>query len=370
MRWCLLLLVTLPVLGCATVPERVRPADWQAHRLCGADTRPDAETGDYCLEVIELTTRPKRVRAHALLVPGMLQNAWSFDVLPEEGISFARNLVKHGVQVWIFHVRCIGRSDCPEDSNLDDIVVDDLPRAVDFVADQAGEPIIVIGQSQGSITLQGYLAGLTREGDGVRFDTGIARERQARIHSAGLFTGSVALTGPSRRIPAASQLGLTFGGVLRLLFDDLSLGWWAARFGPGMPHDAHTIVFRPELVSDDAARALYQRTVDATTVGIGLQLAEGVAKGGIRSGEVRWLDHLENIQVPVVQTVFGLDPLSDPVGTWRDSFSRIGSPQKRLKRVRNQSHEDWMLNRAFHDQHWLTIEELIVWDPTVPKDTP
>lgn len=61
---------------------------------------------------------------------------------------------------------------------------------------------------------------------------------------------------------------------------------------------------------------------------------------------------LSNIKVPVAQVTYGLDPMAEPVATYRDSFSKIGSVQKKFYVHEGQGHEDYMMNPLFHSD-WL-----------------
>lgn len=345
--------------GCAHVaPAPPPPADWIAHDVCGPDTRP-GRGERFCVKVVELGEAPRRVRGVALLVPGMFQNVRSWDLLPEKGISFARFLVSRGLKVYLLQVRGLGGSDLPPGSTLDDLAIEDIPRAIAWVADREGQKVILFGQSQGSITSQAALAGLTRCGGRDCFDPEVARARQARVRSVGLFTGNLALTGVHPVFRAASELGYGFRGLLALFTDRLPGRTLAVlgvhTFGPRSMWYLH---LSPK-VQGWAVEAMAERSVEATTVGMGAQLAQGVLTGGVTSGGERWARHLGNITVPVIQTTFSDDPLAPPLETYRDDFRFIGSAKKKFKRVRGQRHEDWMMSAELHAQHWLTVEELI-----------
>lgn len=349
--WVGVVLFVLVAPACVHLPPKPPvPSDWIPHRVCEAS---------HCIEVIEIGAEPHPRRATAMLVPGMFQNGASFDPLPEQGISFARFLVARGVKVYLVHVRGIGGADFAPESNLDDIVVEDLPLALDFVYRRAGEPVIVLGQSQGSITLKAFLAGLSRCGKGVCFRGEVARARQAKVHSAGFFTGNVGMTSRDPRVGILGELGGIFGGLLDLFFDRIegrAAALTAYRLFGRRIIDVLSVDPR---ISSDVHEAFLSRTVEASSVDVALQFADAIRHRSVRSGRQRWVEALRHIQVPVIQTTFGDDPFAPPLETWRDDFRYIGSKKKKFKRVRRQAHEDWMMDRALHAQHWMTVEELI-----------
>ncbi len=350
-------LAALAASACVTAPPRPPPPkDWIAHRVCDHA---------HCIEVIEIGEAPPHYRATAMLVPGMFQNGASFDLLPEQGISFARFLIREGVKVYLVHVRGIGGSDLPPESGLDQIVTEDLPLAFDFIRRRAGEPIIVIGQSQGSITLKAFLAGLCRCGDSYCFREEVAAARQAHVRSAGFFTGNTGMGSPDPRLRAAAELGGIFGWLIDLVFDRIDgrgLALLAFRtFGEG----AFDFLNAPGLLPAEVKYELLSRSVDSTTAKIALQFADAIRNGSVRSHipiwrePPRWQEALHAIHVPVVQTTFEADPLAPPLQTWLQDFRHIGSQKKKFKRVRGQSHEDWMADPRLHAQHWMTVQELI-----------
>lgn len=347
--------------GCAAhlPPQPVGADDWIRHQLCDEVRGPQGEALPRCLEVIELGAKPTYRRATALLIPGMFHNGAVFDLMPERGISFARFLVSQGVEVYLLHVRGIGGSELPPGTGIDGLVIEDLPAAIDFVAAQAGEPILALGHSQGAMTLQAALSGLRWcEGGVPCFDGEVARARQAQVRAVGLFTGNVALTTPSRRLHALAGVAQAIEGPLeragkvpgrRLFLTGYDL------FGEG----GFDILFTPGRHPPEVTRALLARSVEHTLGSIGARFAQGIAEGGVQSGGQRWADHLDKLLVPTLQVTFGGDLLAPPETTWRDDFRHIGAEKKRFKRVAGQSHEDFLLSPEGHAQHWMTVQELI-----------
>ena len=316
--------------GCATVPPRPpRPADWVSHRVCGKDTRP-GRGERYCIEVISLEAGPVGpVRGVALLVPGMFQNARVFDLMPKRGISYARSLVRHGLRVFLVSVRGIGHADLPPGSDLDDLAIDDLPRAIAWVHRKTGRKVIVIGHSQGAMTLQASLAGLARCPGGPCFDAEVAARRQSEVRALGLYAGNVGLTHLDPKVRTMAFLATLFQGPLRLLFDRLPARWISVeslRLAGSAAYDH--VEYQAAHVPLVVQRAFVSDTYDASTVGIGLQLAEGALDGEMRSGGVPWRTALPNITVPVVMETFGADAFSPPLATWRDDFRWLGSRHK------------------------------------------
>ncbi len=359
----LTLLLLVAGAGCAHLPDRPpRPIDWQAHRLCGPDTRP-GDHPNYCLEIIRIGEGPAQPRAVALLVPGMFQNGRVFDLWPEREVSFARFLQGHGIATWVVHVRGIGNSEYPPHSSLDDIVIDDLPRAIEWLAEREKQKILVLGHSQGAMTLKASLAGLSRCERGPCFDPVVARKRQSRVRAAAFFAGSVALTGDKLELRTMACLGGLFRGLPRLFFDRFPgrrVGLWADDHLPAALFDG---LNRRENVSREMRRAMLDRTVEGTTSKNLAHFADGLGFGSIRSGEARWTDALSEITVPVVQVTFEHDPLSPPRATYRDDFLRLGSKQKHFLRVKGQAHGDFQLSARGHLTQVRTVGLLLATPP-------
>jgi pimeloyl-ACP methyl ester carboxylesterase len=352
-------LLAVAALACATAPQ-VRPDDWVSHAVCGPDTRP-GKGEDYCLEVVEIGERPERPRGAVLLIPGMFQNGQVFDLLPDDGVSFARWMIREvGVAVYLLHVRGIGGSDYPPRSTLDDIAIDDVPRAIAFVAEREATDVVAIGHSQGAMVLQGALSGLTRCSGGPCFDAAVAEARQAPVRSLGLFTGNPALTGLDARFSALTFAGVLVFGPGRYALDRIDVRPFLP-IGQRLATPALVdFLYLPGTVAPEVVEALMTQTVEATTSGIVAQLVRGAVDGGLEtaSGE-RWADHLVHVAVPVVWTTFDRDPLSMPLQTWRDGYARLGTAQRKFKRVRGQAHESFLLDPDLFGQHRVTLEELV-----------
>ncbi len=191
------LMCTVGVLFCLaeTVHAGYRvPQGWVSQKICQLKDSRQPEKS-YCLEILELMTgRIRKDKAPAkgsiVLIPGLFQNVYIFDPLPRKGVSFARYLAKEfNYRIFVLHVRGIGQSDYPKNSNLDDIAIDDIPQAIEALKEKTGGPIFVLGHSQGAITLQASLAGLSRKSLSTDknefFDKHLAQSRQKLLGGVG-----------------------------------------------------------------------------------------------------------------------------------------------------------------------------------------
>src|SRR5689334_13019729 len=104
-----------------------KQTDWLPHQLC--------QSAGHCLEIVEIRYPDSRpLKGVALLIPGFTQNARFWDLSPERRISYARHLMdEQGLKVYLLNVNGIGNSDRTRHGNMDNIAMDDIPAALEFV---------------------------------------------------------------------------------------------------------------------------------------------------------------------------------------------------------------------------------------------
>jgi len=332
--------------------------DWHSRYTCDES---------HCLEIVKLdyaSTIP--VKGVAVLVPGFFQNGADFDLIPEQGISFARYLMKEkGLQIYFVHVRGIGNSDVVPHSNLDDIAMDDLPAAFKYVSELEHQKVIVIGHSQGGITSKAAISGLDHCGSLDCFNTATAANRQkyirgilsiganqsmsTRFHKEILpFMGSMgwflrSLTSRFADYVPARELLTAFPAEKKIAF----LKFWS-------------FLYTPAAVSRDARTAIMENTLDGSSIGIINQYADGIHNGGLRnsSGEA-YVDALKNIHVSIAEVAFENDFFSPPEETYDDTVLKLDPRFRAFFSFPNQAHEDFMmlphLAPEFSDAiDWLT----------------
>lgn len=320
-------------------------ADWESLQACGQTHR---DTGSYCLEILHLPgTSSSFLKRPLLLIPGFSQSAKVFDLLPEQGISFARALAERfDFDVFILNPRGIGASDYPAHSDLDDLGAEDVPTALEFVARRTHRRVIVVGHSQGGITALSALSGLTHQEDQGYFNARLARFRQKWVKGL-VVVGS----NPDMR-PSASPSFLSLIGMLGSAASSVAGGFLdyipLSKLPMGASHVWDFLYHRPN-VSPEAREAVIKTTVDATSAGVVRQFSQGIHVDGIQSSAgQKYSDYLALVQVPVAQVALGRDALADVESTYRDSFERIGSRKKRFFEIEGQGHEDFMLNAELH----------------------
>lgn len=345
----LLLLVGSPVL-----------AEWRTERMCGSDSR---TSKPYCLELVEVVPCSLHARATLLLIPGFTQNAHIYDLLPDEGISFARYANKRfGICSKVLHVRGIGGSEYPERSRLDDIAIDDIPLALRHLSQQSRR-LIVLGHSQGGITLQASLAGLQRCGKVNCFSAATAEARQQLVTRAGAIGANVDMTMPSPSSPPEilGKIGFALRGLINI--PDLIAAKTLMDF---LPNAGAYVPFRELLyhqanVSAESRLALFRKSIDHTTSGIIGQYADGLNSNGIcNTAKERYSDYLKNITLPFTHVAFELDPLALPQLTYRDTYKRLGSKDKFFLAVPNQGHEDFMMSAKLHQSLDRAIDFMLL----------
>lgn len=340
------------------VVANARPPDWISHFIPMKDARHENEAlPETCkLEIVELPYDAKAPakRGAVLLIPGLFQNAEIFDLMPERGISFARYLMREkGLQVYFLHVRGIGKSCYPHHSSLDRHAAHDIPAALDFVARrEEGYPLYAIGHSQGGMTLLGSLAGLVACGNRqtLCFHPRVAQKRQDRLAGALILGSNLALSSREKpqRLGRATLLDL-FVYPLSPALDRVPAAVFrlAGYFSSGSSF--WDFVYNPHNVTPEARRALFRRTLDATTTSILHQFARAVHEGVLRTqGGLSYIEALENVRLPVAMVTFEHDVFAEPLATEEDSFAKIGSAEKSFRMIPGEGHLDFAMDPARH----------------------
>ncbi len=334
---------------------------------------------DYKLELVEfINGKSGSENEVALFVPGYFQNAYSWHLLPEKGISIVDYLSKkYPFKFYSIQPNGIGKSDYVKKSNTDDIAIDDISYAVYYLQKKYNKKIYLIGHSNGSITLQAYLGGLSRSPilkknkkgkikkiSSNVFNEKIANSRQKLVKAVGLSAGNICMTDDDNGTGLDSMA--KFG--LKIKWLNKRIGWinaklltkflsptkifkkWSFAY-----HKFWEFLYHRENVSDEARKALYDKTLSGTSANTLVQYSEGVVNGCIRatSGQT-YQEGLRNINVPVFQMTYDLDPMAVPEYTKKDDFDHINSVEKEFIAFPNQGHEDFMMNAKYHKNlDWL-----------------
>ncbi len=122
-----------------------------------------------------------------------------------------------------------------------------------------------------------------------------------------------------------------------------------------------SFLYNPSNVMDEVKNALFKKTLDSSTTPILRQFADGIAHSCIRTKNslVSYCDYLKNIKLPLFQVAFSLDPLAEPLKTFEDSFSRLGSSHKTMVTVEGGGHEDFLLSSELHGSFYHELLELL-----------
>lgn len=337
---------------------RKYPADWTARKFQHISTR-NNEENPYELELVEFNFSDSEAPI-LLMVPGYFQNAFVFDLLPKDNISIARYIAKHfHYHIFVLHPNGIGRSDYIRKSDLDDIAIDDIAGAISILKVSHNKDIYLMGHSNGAISIQTYLSGLTRSKTGNIFEPVISQKRQSDISGALLFAGNVCMTDDDEE----SELKKTSRFGIRIRFMLNRLGWINAKLltrfiSPTKLFGKISVaywkvwefLYHIDNVEKETRKALYNLTLDGTSAATLIQYSEGVVGGCIRTtGNIKYSEGLKNIHIPIVQTTFELDPLAVPNTTKRDGFNNISSDLKLFVAIPQQGHEDFMMNKNMHN---------------------
>lgn len=337
--------------------KRTYPDDWTNRKLQAISTK-KKENKPYELELIEFEFSDKDGPV-LLMVPGYFQNAFVFDLLPEESVSIARYIARHfNFHIYVLHPNGIGESNYIKKSDLDDIAIDDIHAAVEILKASHNKPLYVMGHSNGSITLQTYFGGLSREDNGNAFNSVLASHRQDGIDGMILFAGNVCMTDDDDKseLKKTSRIGKRITFLLRTLgwinaclltrvvsstkiWGRLSVAFWKL----------WSFLYHIDNVSKEVRKELYNRTLDGTSAATLIQYSKGVVGGCIQTTKgINYSEGLQNIKIPTVQVTFGLDPLAVPGPTKRDNFSKIGSARKQFYAFEGKGHEDFMMVKDYH----------------------
>jgi len=362
-----ILIFTLTSAAHAQTTNRVwTTPDWNSQWLCQKETKYDSNQ-KYCLEMISLAyTSPLPMKGVALLIPGFFQNGAVFDLSPEKGISFARYLMQEkGLKIYFLHVRGIGNSDITRQYNLDDIAIDDIPAAVSAISRIENQKIYLIGHSQGGITAQASLSGLSRCGKLNCFDRKTAKLRQSGIRGLIAIAANPSMSTRYTRdeLPLVGKLGWIFHPITDAMTNYIPAHSLISRFSKEVNLANSPIwgfLYSTHSVSADAKKALYEKTLDGSSSAILKQYSEAIAHDGLKnsSGE-KYTDALKNIEVPVAIIAFGKDVFSPPLETYEDDFLKINSIHRQFFTFSGQSHEDFMMEPKLHSEFSDAVDGLL-----------
>ncbi|PIP95364.1 MAG: hypothetical protein COV37_14445 [Bdellovibrio sp. CG11_big_fil_rev_8_21_14_0_20_39_38] len=336
-------------------------ADFIAREFCQKDSRLKK---NYCLEMMEFAYRsPFPKKGTVLLIPGFFQNVNIWHLDPEKGVSVARYLMeKFGLHPFVLHVRGIGHSDYVKDSNMDDIAIDDIPRAIDELSTLSGGPIYVMGHSQGAITAAASLSGLTRCGKKNCFKPEVAELRQSKVKKLAMLAGNLAMSIDREDNFLLPLMKLADSKILRSTLraiDEIDVKLVTSLTGPVAFLNYWENLYLLENAPDDSRRALWKKSVDTSSAEIVIQFAEGIENRNIQCvGGTAYSKGAENLKLPVVQQTYDQDELAEWEATRRDTFEHIGSQNKKFLLVKNRAHEDFFMNKNLHSDLDSVVEFL------------
>lgn len=324
--------------------------DFIVREFCGRDSR---LFKNYCLELVEFKYQSKLpMNGRILLIPGFFQNYHIWHLVPHKGISVAKFLMeKHGLQPYVLHVRGIGKSDYVKDSNLDDIAIDDIPRAVNELNKLNEGPVYVMGHSQGAITALASLSGLSRCGQKNCFKKDVALKRQQQVKKLALLAGNQAMSIDRKDNFLLPLVKLNVGALRSTLrfIDEIDVKIVTNLTGPVAFINYWNNLYLIENVPEESRKALWKNSVDTTTAEIVIQFAEGVENRNIKAaGGDNYTDGAKNVEIPVVQQTFDSDDLAEWELTKKDTFEKIGSKEKEFLVVNKRAHEDFFMNKDLH----------------------
>jgi poly(3-hydroxyalkanoate) synthetase len=353
----LLILYFIILTAHAGINPKEYPKDWTVHQVCQTDSRYYKQ---YCLEIIELEYQSDKPKSKtALLIPGLYQNAFIWDLRPKNHISIARYMMREfGIHPFILHVRGIGSSQYIKRSNMDDIAIDDIPAAIDFLYQKTKQPITLMGHSQGAITAMASLGGLTPSG----FRPEVAKQRQMKVERLALLAGDLGMNTSSGNflLPLISLYKNPVLNAVLMGLDKIDIELLSSLSGPASLIPYWDNLYMLENVSYESRWALWNKTVDSTTSGILSQFAQAVIANELRTRTgLAYSRGANNIKIPTFQQVYEYDELAEPKGTYMDSFTQIGSEQKYFHMVHNRSHEDFFMEKQLHSDLDPVLEFLL-----------
>jgi pimeloyl-ACP methyl ester carboxylesterase len=321
--------------------------DWKVHKHCTLNHKQK----NYCLEIVEIENKKPDAKK-ILLMPGLFQNAYIFDLIPEDGISVARYMIdKYNLHPFILHTRGVGNSTYIENSSMDEIAGEDIANAVNYLYELNNRKKILIGgHSQGAITTQAYLSGLSFCLGLPCFNPVTAFLRQKKVAKAILLAGNSAMSFEDFSIlTPISKAALKSELILRPI-DEIDMNTFTKITGLVTRTPFWEMLYNRENVSQKSRDALYKYSVDTSTRGILLQFAQGVLDQDIktRKTQMSFRDHHKNIRIPIMQQTYGDDKLADPISTKSDSFRYIGSKEKFYETIWDRGHEDFFMQKELH----------------------
>ncbi len=333
-----------------------KPADWLPHLVC--------QSPHHCLEVIEIRYPESRpLKGVALLIPGFTQNARFWDLWPEHRISYARHLMDElGVKVYLLNVNGIGNSDRTRQGNMDNIAIDDIPAALEYVAAKEQQKVLIAGHSQGGITLLASLSGLTRNAQGLpEFSRAVAEQRQSLVRGALAIASNVTMRS---ELPWTSLFRRVIHTLYRLRgflaqhFDGLKPSSLGGAFFQNLVRvpqwGAWDFLYSVKRLSPELRRRIHRDSVDGTSSGILNQFTAAMvanrADQGVQAarGPYYWEGLNNLIDVKIATVFFEDDSMARPRAGLEDTFLRIPARLKYYRALPDQRHEDFAFIPELH----------------------
>lgn len=325
--------------------------DWKTHKICTKDSQ---KLISYCLELKELQTAGnKNFQNVVLFLPGIFQNANSYDLLPEKGISLARYIEeKFNVKVYVLNPRGSGESDYVKGTIIDDLAIDDISVAVAAILKEERKRPYIVGHSQGAIALQAWAAGISRCGIKKNcFLKTVAGLRGLSVKGLGLIAGNAAMTLDSEKnfLVPLSAIGRTWAmRNLLVRLDLIEVTEIIKRFGLIPFLKIWENIYNVDNVSEEARIALWNRAISSAPGASLVQYADAIKNKNITTqGGDTYSSGLKNITPKLYQIVMQQDPLAPPIAT-RATFEHIGSKEKRFEVIDNRGHTDFQLSEKLH----------------------
>jgi pimeloyl-ACP methyl ester carboxylesterase len=320
-------------------------SEWVAHKVCGQHEQLNQ---NYCLELWEFTNQDSKATP-VLLIPGIFQNKWAFDLIAENNISLVRYLKKKfNIKLFVLHPQGIGESDFFPDNSIDQMAMEDIHLAVDFLYQHFNDKITIIAHSMGAMALQGFLAGLNSQDQD--FDQFIALKRQKKVKAVGLIAGSLNfefkknniflhLAQMASRDPLYQLIGAVNLWQLEQITTLLSPFHYLRLKHPRNEHP---------LVTKKARQQAWARAMESVSGKTLQQLINAVNQKSLMTNfNQSYIKALPFIKTPIYQLCFELDQLSPPENT-RNAFNHLGSIEKIFEISKGVGHRDYYMSHELH----------------------
>ena len=259
---------------------------------------------------------PREGSRHVLICHGLGGNAKNFDLSERQSLPLFLN--EAGYEVWIVELRGAGMSSRPSpwgrfrnDYDFDDYLEQDLPAAIGYVRNLAGEPVYYVGHSMGGMLAYALL----------------------QTEMAAAIRACVILASPAKLDHLYLPRLWRFREVMKLvpsfLFGTLSEA--AAPLFERSTALQRAIGFNRENLYPGDATAISANNHDNIPMRLIMQFGRWAASdaetGG--DGEAAYKTNLERIAAPMLFLV-GAGDLTAPVEAVRHAYDRVGSRDKRF----------------------------------------